>query len=403
MEIITEGLDLPPLRRQAIEIVERKGGGHPDTICDDLAEAVSRALCRYYLDAFGRVLHHNVDKLLLRGGEALPRYGGGEVTAPIDIYLAGRATARFRGVEVPVEALAAEACRSWLGSHFHALDPDRHVRCHCLIRQGSADLIELFGRRDPKTSPLANDTSCGVGFAPMTPTERATLNADRALHGPDMAKAYPALGEDTKVMAVRRGQSLAMTVACAQVSQYVPSLDDYLSNRAVAAKLARVGVETATDMEAAIEVNAADEPARDSVYLTVTGTSAEAGDDGEVGRGNRANGLITPFRPMTIEAMAGKNPISHVGKLYSALACDLANAIEKRFPDVGDISCFIVSRIGAPVDEPQVLHVRMAREKAGPLPVAEIDRMAREHLADLGRLSQRLIEGTWEGGGSDGA
>jgi S-adenosylmethionine synthetase len=51
-----------------------------------------------------------------------------------------------------------------------------------------------------------------------------------------------------------------------------------------------------------------------TVYLTVTGTSAEAGDDGEVGRGNRVNDLITPYRPISLEAAAGKNPVTHVGQ-----------------------------------------------------------------------------------------
>jgi S-adenosylmethionine synthetase len=52
------------------EIVERKGLGHPDTICDALAETLSRNLCREHRDRFGTVLHHNVDKALLYGVSA---------------------------------------------------------------------------------------------------------------------------------------------------------------------------------------------------------------------------------------------------------------------------------------------------------------------------------------------
>ena len=76
---------------QPVEIVERKGIGHPDTICDALAEELSRNLCAYYLENFGLVLHHNVDKALLWGGSSLPKYGGGQIKAPIEIFLAGRA------------------------------------------------------------------------------------------------------------------------------------------------------------------------------------------------------------------------------------------------------------------------------------------------------------------------
>ncbi len=58
-----------------------------------------------------------------------------------------------------------------------------------------------------------------------------------------------------------------------------------------------------------VHVNTADDIKKKSVFLTVTGTSAEMGDDGSVGRGNRCNGLITPNRPMSMEATSGKNPI----------------------------------------------------------------------------------------------
>lgn len=80
--------------------------------------------------------------------------------------------------------------------------------------------------------------------------------------------------------------------------------------------------------------------------LVVSGTSAEAGDDGEVGRGNRINGLITPGRPMSLEAAAGKNPVSHVGKIYNVLARDIAEAVVARVPEVASAECCMVSRIG---------------------------------------------------------
>ncbi len=53
-------------------------------------------------------------------------------------------------------------------------------------------------------------------------------------------------------------------------------------------------------------------------------TSVEMGDDGATGRGNRGNCLITPMRPMSIEAIAGKNPVNHVGKIYNVIAQQVA-------------------------------------------------------------------------------
>lgn len=116
----------------------------------------------------------------------------------------------------------------------------------------------------------------------------------------------------------------------------------------------------------AVEVNAADDPAAGSFYLTVTGTSAEAGDDGQAGRGNRVGGLITPYRPMVMESAAGKNPVTHVGKLYNVLARRLAAALVDELPEVAAAECFLVSRIGEPVARPGLVHVAVGGRDGGP-------------------------------------
>ena len=71
----------------AIEFVERKGLGHPDYIADASSEESSRKLSKYYLDRFGIILHHNLDKTLLVGGQANPVFGGGELLHPIYLSL----------------------------------------------------------------------------------------------------------------------------------------------------------------------------------------------------------------------------------------------------------------------------------------------------------------------------
>ena len=212
-------LDSPSPDAGWIELVERKGIGHPDTICDALAEAVSVALSRFYLERFGAILHHNVDKALLRGGAASPTFRGGELLQPIELYLAGRATRAAGGVDVPVEELVVETSRDWLKAHLRHLDPVRHVRIHNLIRPTSADLADLFARR--RGTSLANDTSFAVGYAPLDRLERAVLSVEQALNAPVTKATHPELGEDVKVMGVRTGDAIALTVACALVSRYV--------------------------------------------------------------------------------------------------------------------------------------------------------------------------------------
>lgn len=390
MHIVISELDGLPVAEQPVEVVERKGLGHPDTVCDALAEEVSLALSRFYVERFGFVLHHNVDKVLLRGGAARPAFGGGEVDEPVEIYIAGRATRQYRGVEIPVEQLTIDACRSWLARHLHALDAERHVRVHCLVRPGSHDLVELFERqRRDGTPKLANDTSIGVGFAPLTPLERAVLIAERSLR----STFAPERGEDVKVMGVREHARSSLTVACAFIGGQLRDLDAYLAARADAAALVRTAAGGSLGIEPAVDVNTADDPAAGSVYLTVTGTSAEAGDDGQTGRGNRANGLITPARPMTIESFAGKNPITHVGKIYNVAATRLAEALVARVEGVREAQVLLVSRIGAPIEAPQVVHVRLRGESTGMAaalaPRAEL--LTRDHVADIGSLWGPLL------------
>jgi S-adenosylmethionine synthetase len=387
--MVTE-LDGTPVAAQPVEVVERKGLGHPDTLCDALAEEVSLVLSRFYQERFGFVLHHNVDKVLLRGGAARPAFSGGEVDEPIELYLAGRATREYRGVSIPVDQLAIGACRSWLSAHMHALDTERDVRVHCLVRPGSRELVELFERQRREGAPrLANDTSIGVGYAPLSPLENAVLAAEMSLQ----EHAAPERGEDVKVMGVRVGVRSSLTVACAFVGRHLRDLDAYLPARARAAGDVRAAATAALGVEPAVDVNTADDPTAGSVYLTVTGTSAEAGDDGQTGRGNRANGLITPARPMTIESFAGKNPITHVGKLYNVVAARIAEAVVSEIEGAKEAQVLLVSRIGTPIEEPQVVHVRLRAET--PARVAELapraNEIARRHLSEISSLWESLL------------
>ncbi|MHA2263503.1 MAG: methionine adenosyltransferase, partial [Candidatus Thorarchaeota archaeon] len=67
---VTRGEGVPVPERK-VEIVERKGKGHPDTLCDKAAEELSIKLSEYYMEQFGGIQHHNVDKVLLVGGQSV--------------------------------------------------------------------------------------------------------------------------------------------------------------------------------------------------------------------------------------------------------------------------------------------------------------------------------------------
>ncbi|MGF1643127.1 MAG: methionine adenosyltransferase [Thiotrichales bacterium] len=379
-----------PLR---IEVVERKGIGHPDTICDALAETFSLALSRWYLNRFGEVLHHNVDKVLLWGGAARPNFGGGEILAPIEIFLAGRAVTAFKGVAIPVEQLAIESARKLLERHWPDVNVTRDVRIHTLIRPGSVDLAELYARKTGFEVPLANDTSCGVGFAPLTPLETLVLDLERSLDT-KCTPTHRALGADRKVMGVRLDDRLELTLGCAMVDRHLANLADYRDACAWLAAHATSVAERHGFPNATIRVNAADNPERGSVFMTVSGTSAEAGDDGEAGRGNRANGLITPCRPMTLESVAGKNPITHVGKLYNLLAGLIASDAAELIPESTSFECYLVSRIGFPIDAPPLSHLRATTSQPlDPGSERRLRTLVHDRLATLPSLWRLLLDG----------
>lgn len=377
-------LHLHPIPAPAppVEVVERKGRGHPDTITDALAEAFSAALCRHYLDRFGVILHHNVDKALLFAGRSRPAFGGGEVLDPLEIYLSGRATARVGDVVVPVEQIATDTVRTWVRDNLRFVDADRHVRVHCLVRAGAAELATLAG----DSVPRSGDTSFGVGFAPLSPLERAVLTAERSLTGPEGLAALPFVGEDVKVMGVRVGEASELTVAAPLVDRFVRDAADY------AAKKAEVAARVTEATGAPCVVNAADRPGH--LYLTVTGTSAEAGDDGQVGRGNRVTGLLTPGRPMTLEATAGKNPYNHAGKIYAIAAQRIAEAVVAGVPAAVAIRCTLVSRIGRPLADPWLVSLEVATDGA---PLADLEpaigAIVSDQLAGLGELTLAMVLG----------
>jgi S-adenosylmethionine synthetase len=393
MNVIVDRLDAQRGDELDTEVVERKGFAHPDTMCDALAEELSLALCRIYVERTGRILHHNVDKVLLAGGAAGPAFGGGVIRAPIEIVFAGRAAAAFGGGAIDIEDLVDRTTRNWFRDHLPTLDADRDIVVRNRVRPGSADLVALFDRAPSAAMALANDTSCGVGFAPLSRLESVVDRVERHLNGTAARARHPVIGRDIKVMGVRRGQRVELTVACALIGRHLRDLAHYRDAKAAIADEARQAAGGGGDL--AVAVNAADDEAAGSIYLTVSGTSAESGDDGEAGRGNRANGLITPYRPMTMESVAGKNPVSHVGKLYNIAAGLIAEAIVAEVPALA-AECYLVSRIGQPIDQPQVASVRVTPRRGRSLQSLRpaISEIVRRELAGLPRLAGELVSGT---------
>ncbi|RLG86775.1 MAG: methionine adenosyltransferase [Thermoprotei archaeon] len=396
--IVVEELHQVPIENQEVEIVERKGLGHPDFIADASAEAVSRALSKYYINRYGVILHHNVDKVLLVGGQSSPRFGGGEVLHPIYIIVSGRVTTQVikeggRIDTIPAGTIIVDAVKEWIRRHFRFLDPDKHVIVDYKIGSGSTDLVAVY-QLGVKGIPLANDTSFGVSYAPLSKLERLVLESERLLNSPEFKRRLPEVGEDVKVMGLRKGKKYILTVAVAMISHLIPDPDHYISVKEdIREKLLDLASRIIENGDVDIYINTADKPEKGIFYLTVTGTSAEHGDDGATGRGNRVNGLITPMRPMSLEATAGKNPVSHVGKIYNVLAKIIAERIHKEVPDVKEVYVKLLSQIGRPISEPLMANIRIVPEKGNLSSNSknEAVRIAEEELDKVTRLTKLII------------
>jgi S-adenosylmethionine synthetase len=391
--IRVEPIDRRAVEDQNVEIVERKGIGHPDSICDGIAEHVSSALGRTYLDRVGKVLHYNTDETQLVAGSSAPAFGGGEVRKPIYVLIVGRATKSYEGETIPVESIALEAAREYLRSAIPGIDLERHAVIDVRLGEGSGDLQNVFGE-EGRQIPMANDTSFGVGHAPLTETERIVREAERRLNG-EFAADNPVLGPDVKIMGKREGDQIDLTVAAAMIDEHVPDMEAYRASvEAVREFVADVAADH-TDRAVDVDVNTADNYEAESIYLTVTGTSAEHGDDGSVGRGNRANGLITPNRSMSMEATSGKNPVNHIGKIYNVLATEIAEAVVTEVSGIRDLRIRLLSQIGRPIDEPHVADAHVVTE--GGVDLAdiedEIEAIVDEQLADVRDVTDRVIEG----------
>ena len=347
-----------------IEVIERKEFGHPDTISDYLAEEASIFLSKQYLKDYGYILHHNVDKALLVGGETEVDFGTGKMLKPIKFYLAGRAQ--------KIEDYQDELIEYLYEKLFEILPHIKREQFQILldIRKGSEALI---GTVEQKV-PLANDTSFGVGFYPWTEAENTTYQIARFLYENSLKDNR--FGQDIKVMMFNDGIKKEVTIAQAFISLNINSWEEYqeLKDRTIQEITDRFGVVP--------KINTAD---NSGPYLTLTGTSAEAGDDGQVGRGNRINGLITPMRKMTLEAAAGKNPWSHVGKTYQLLSQLIAKDIFNELGIANEV--VLVSKIGQPVTNPKAIYIALEKEADK----GKIEEIVKKHLESAPKLYERLL------------
>ena len=394
--IMVECLRQTPLEEQKLEIVERKGLGHPDSICDAIMDRVSVELSKEYLKRVGAILHHNADKSLLVAGDTEIRFGGGKVKEPMLLIFGDRATFNADGVEIPVKEIAINAAKQWIRENLRFVDPEIHVRYQVELKPGSPELVDIFKRR---TGVLgANDTSAAVGYAPMTRTEKIVLELEQYINSQDFKRKFPESGEDVKVMGLRKNNELNLTVAMPLIDRYVENEREYFIKKAEILEEIKNFVQEKSDFERVnVKLNTLDVESRGihGVYLTVLGTSAESGDSGQVGRGNRVNGVIPLNRPLCSEAAAGKNPVSHVGKIYNLLTHRIAEKVYENVPGLEEVYIWLLSQIGKPIDQPAIAAAQVVMKSGNDFEKVRknIEEVVNDELENIDKFCMDLAYG----------
>lgn len=393
--------------RPHVEVVERKGAGHPDTLADSIAERASSLYSKYVYQHFGqRFAHHWFDKVVLVGGESRIEYGVGEILVPYKVIFFGKAARRVGSVSIPLTEIFQQACNEVCSEVLIDFDGSTHVVVEDRVSdyrgpgqksrryrpESQEDLVALG---QPQRS---NDCNLCVGYAPLSPLEGVVLGLEQYLNSTEFRNMFGnCTGADIKLVGERMGDVYRLLVNIPFLAKAIHSWEHYLHKVAEVEELISDKVRTDFGVELG-ELAVNPEKRNLRPYLTVLGSVADTGDVGVVGRGNRFNGLITPTRGMSIEAWAGKNPIDHTGKLYTLLADRLAAEIFETL-DIG-VEVILTSSKEAPVERPDLVAVNL--DGADEVTVAvkrKIGEIVESCLGELNNLTLQCVFG--EGVGAE--
>lgn len=331
--------------QQPMEVVERKGVGHPDTIADGIAESISIEYSKYCLENFGAILHHNVDKTIVLGGQCDLEYGRGKLLKPFRVLFGGRMSRSFGNQEIDIKAIQIAATKNYLQKILPRLNTSRNLEFHTFTSSNSR-IPHWFSPRTiddlpEHKNPHANDTATIVGFWPLSILEQIVIASERYFYKMEekIRPCFDFVGGDIKIMALRKGQESELTLCVPFHADKINDRKDYFEHKSLIENgLQKLLKEKfGNSLNIILKVNTQDQKIKSENdngrgrYLTVIGSALDYGEEGISGRGNRCRGLISSMRPSTVESVYGKNPVYHVGKVYSLIAQTIAQQIGTHF------------------------------------------------------------------------
>ncbi len=357
-----------------LEVVERKGVGHPDTVADGIAELASIRYSQYCLDNCGAVLHHSFDKVGVFGGRARFDWSGGEFDRPIRVVFGGRASKSFGGDRIPLQDILEAAATEQIGEvlrsgidvpvEFVHLTTDSSMYPRWFAPESLDDVPDA-------SEPRSNDTAFVTASFPVSTVESLCLASERLLW------KLPWVGTDIKVLAVRAGDRIDVAVTAPALAGTLNGLAEYRESAEIAKQMlvemwSETSRPTHLTLRAIDDVRGTSNATYQDCYVNLSGSALDYGEDGMVGRGNGRNGLIAPSHGSGNEVCFGKNPAYMVGKVAGWLADRAAAAME------GPARVQLVYRRGARYTEPSLASAMVG--SASQVPAAEAA------LEEIGRL-----------------
>lgn len=322
------------------EVVERKGLGHPDTLVDGIVEFAEMNYAKYCLEEFGCIPHHNFDKAMLIGGMCKQTYGESNFTQPIKFIFMGRGSKSFGDTEIPLYDIQVQSAKAYLNRVLPRLktdDPNMFL-CESVTSCNSSrpywfEPRDIFDLPEYNNSPVANDTATMISYYPLTLCEQLALDVERYFYSiNEDGLPYPKYieyGQDIKVMVVRNNSRIDITVAVPQISTITKNKDEYY-NREIHLQRDILKYVQKKHPNDDINITINSSKRSDVQYMVSAGSSVDFGEEGAVGRGNKTHGIISSFRPNTMEAPHGKNSTYFVGKVLGYITDVIAKDIFKK-------------------------------------------------------------------------
>lgn len=390
------------------EVVETKGKGHPDNICDTLAEKISSNYSKYCIKNYGMILRHMIDKLSILGGGSKVHFGKGEMTAPIKILINGRFTDRYKEEKIDYMNIVINTIKDYFKELFPLLDVEKYLvivdNTHhnegpgvVYNNDGTTNnerktFFEAIDEKDilkHNNFQRCNDTSTTVSYYPMSKLEKTVLNIEKVLNSQEYKNNNPWVGNDIKVMGIKKEQKIEITSCVPLISLYVSDLNNYKNK----IKMIKVDIEKIIrkefpNNELLIFLNTRDNYERNDLYLTAIGSAIESGDEGAVGRGNRSRGIIPFNRNFSMEAPCGKNPVYHTGKLFTAIGDNISKKIFERY-DIENV-VFCTTKMGDSIIEPWNISIELNSKVSEEIKI-EIDNLVKEEINNHKTITNDLI------------